>query len=470
MTFKRTVFLVLIFVIANTANSELNYSFTGNISVGLWGAKDYDFTSDKVFNENGDTILGKDRYPAGYLEVMPFGSVGLNIKTNKVDFCFELGIGRCLSSSKYTYTSVGSYSFNYKYSFSVRPDNFYGELHLGNVFSLLGGKSSIPCSFYVTNQLLYWNNGFNTYDALDYGSKPLLQIKISKNFGSIINLTTKIAAIVPDTVGYALACFKTKDTTVFDINGIPSKKALVIHSLILSSAYGEYMIKRTIPRFEGSLDFNLTWKFLHINPQFAGGYQQYTMMFKPYLINSQPPYDYSAKQVVQSYLIGGKLDVGIGPVTIGYAVAGGMNPGVYGVNTINAFRSRRLSNYDIFYPTTTPPMLNGNMVKENGYLNPEQVKDVKTYYTGHIKKMAWFGKVKPVKYLSLEGGFGMIKASHEYTFFDQQWHDVNAWFGRIELFLFDQLTLAPEVGQYRYGPKYGQGQFTFYGLTTSFRF
>ena len=164
-------------------------------------------------------------------------------------------------------------------------------------------------------------------------------------------------------------------------------------------------------------------------------------------------------------------------VTIAYSCAGGQNLGLYGVNIGNPFKWRGDPDADlinIFYPYARlagyGPSEEDPIFEKGSLIDPALAKSAKTLNNSYALEMAWIIKIKPWNFLSAEGGFGMVKASHDDPGRNSWWHDTYAWYGQVDVTVSNLLTLTPEFGYYFYGPGYKQGKFNYWGLNSQVRF
>ena len=120
-------------MISDFAAIEVNYH--GNIKFGAWWIKEWDFTDTIISRTRTqidtviemDTIRGEDPHPLTNLEILPFGSLGINIKKERLDFCFDLGIGKNIYDFEYFYGQTGGYLIVKKKSFFVGEHIFDGH-------------------------------------------------------------------------------------------------------------------------------------------------------------------------------------------------------------------------------------------------------------------------------------------------------------------------------------------------------
>lgn len=475
-----TITLVWALIVPVSAALEVNYH--GNISFGAWWGKEWDFTDTitEVVN-NGttkDTIMGEDPYPTTYLDVFPLGLLGLEIKKENLNFYFDMGIGRSIYDFRYSTSNTGGIFFGKKNTYSVRFRKFYAEWNINDAFSLLLGQNSTPCNFSASNQALFGGNGMGNCGVLETGSLPMIQFMAEKSVSDAIKLNGKVAAVMVDTVLMLLPTdYRIKDTTIIDASSgqeVVKSKVIANSPKILKN---NLKANLQFPKVEGRFDFSFQRKSFRYNLFTTGGFQQYDILYKPTINIEDPDESIAIKQPIQSYVWGINSDVSIGPVMVAYSCAGGQNLGMYGANIGNPFKWRGDVNGDlvnIFYPWGRRAGYYAS--QDTGTFNvgdlvdPAIAKSAKIINNSHALEMAWVGKVQPWDFLAIEGGYGLVKASHDDPSRTEWWNDNYCYYGQIEYTIAHALTITPEIGYYYYGHRNQQGKFLYWGLNTHVQF
>jgi hypothetical protein len=467
-------------LVAVTGNTEPKVDFYGNISFGTWWSKEWDFT-DSIVNVIGtDTIMGEDPTPTANLDVMPFGFLGLNLAKEKLKFCFEMGIGR----TTYDFQKSRSYTSGdflvRKNGFFVRFKKFFADWNINDHFTLQIGQNVTPANFSTSNQALFGGNdinGMNNCGVLEDGARPMMQFEAKRNFGKGIQLSGKAAVIMVDTMLMTLPTdFRIKDTSVVDTStGQTVIKSKIIANKVMQENKN-LKANVQIPKLEGSIDFSLTYRLIDYTLHLAGGFQQYDIVYK------HPPYyneeNIYPKATLQSYVWGVDNKLSIGRASIAYTCAGGKNLGIYGITIGNPFKWRGFVDaplVNIFYPWgraagTGSSELNGVVWALNDLVDPDLAKSARTLDNSYAMEMAWIGRVKPWEFVAAEGGYGIVKASHDDESRNQWWHDTRAWYGQLEFTIANVLVITPEVGYIYYGPARNQGQLSYGGMNARIKF
>ena len=449
----------LLLTMVAASQAEVDFDFNGNVILGAWWAKEYNFTDDWYWDENGDSIpSGKDPYPTSYTDIVPAGALGFDFKTDRLQFAFELGAGVNCYDFRHAFSATSGWFYNKRFNLMAMVRKFYGEWNIND---------STPCNFSASNQALYCGNGFSNTGVLTTGSRPLLQFKADKGIGDAFNITGKVAAILPDTLVFEVAAFDTKDTVV---NG--TEYAKVTMSQLLPKDEN-YKASVKIPKLEGYCGINFEHEIIGFALDVAAGYQNYKVIRRPKAHSKIEAGNYPGEIVIESYILGGNTSLKIGPVTAGFTYSGGKNLRPYGVMIGNPFRWRGLQGSQIitvFYPYAKTPTLDDQDLIVGDLIDPDRVDDVDKIDNSFSQEMAWILNVRPFEFLGGEGGYGMIKAYHEHSGTNSFWHNTRAFYGQISWKILEVITLTPEGGYYFYGPEINQGSFTYWGFNTSVEF
>lgn len=466
--------------------AEIEVNFNGDIKFGAWWIKEWDFTDTLISRKPSqidttvDSIFGEDPHPVTNLEILPFGFLGINLKKERLDFCFDLGIGKNIYDFEYLRSATLGQFFVKKKSFFVGFRNFYAQWNFNDAVSLLLGQSITPCNFTSSNQAFLGGNGMNNSGVLETGRRPMIECMVNKNIGNAMEIGGSVAAVMVDTILMTLPTYyKIRDTTVTDTaTGQSVVKSLIVENEVLELIGGLGILKANVelPKLEGRIDFNFQGKLFQNNLNLAAGYQKYDIVFRsPHSID--PEENIYAEAELTSYVWGLNNVVSFPMTTIAYSCAGGQNPGIYGVNIGNPFKWRGDPNADIiniFYPygrrAGYGPSEKDPIFEKGSLIDPELAKSAKTVSNSHLLEMAWIVNIRPWDFIAAEGGFGLVKASHDDPGRNQLWHDSYAWYGQIDVTVSNVLTITPEVGYYYYGPAYHQGKFYYWGLNSQVTF
>ena len=79
-------------------------------------------------------------------------------------------------------------------------------------------------------------------------------------------------------------------------------------------------------------------------------------------------------------------------------------------------------------------------------------------------------KIKPLEFLSFEGGVGIVMGDHEFSPYSERFNDALAWYFQTELTVLEMMKITPEIGQYNYGPLKWWGRYFYWGLNTGIAF
>ena len=467
----------LTLLMAIPGNSELNADFYGNISFGTWWSKESDFTDSIISVDGTDTIMGEDPSPAANMDVMPFGILGIKLAKEKITCGFELGIGRIIYDFNFFQSMTSGNFLVKKKDFFVRFNKFFADWNINDHFALQIGQNVTPANFSTSNQALFGGNGMNNCGVLEDGARPMMQFMAKQTIGGAVQLSGKVAAIMVDTMLMTLPTdYRIKDTTVLDsISGQQVAKSIIIANQV-KEENKNLKANVQIPKLEGSFDFSLTYHLIEYTLHAAGGFQQYDIIYKPpinYLGENIYP-----KTTLQSYVWGVDNSVSVGMASIAYTCAGGKNLGIYGINIGNPFKWRGAVESDlvnIFYPWarragTGASEETGVVWSAGDIVDHDLAKSARTLDNSYALEMAWIGRLKPWEFVAAEGGYGLVKASHDDETRKIWWHDTHAWYGQVELTIANVLVITPEVGYFMYGPRYAQGDLIYGGMNARIKF
>jgi hypothetical protein len=421
--------------------------------------------------------MGEDPSPTANLDVMPFGFLGLNLAKEKIAFCFEMGIGRTTYDFQRSGSNTGGEYVVKKNGYFVRFKKFFADWNINDHFALRIGQDVTPANFSTSNQALWGGNGMNNTGVLEDGARPMMQFMAKRSFGEGLQFGGKVAAIMVDTILMTLPTdFRIKDTTIVDTStGQQIIKSKVIVNQVMKE---EKNLKANvqIPKLEGSIDCSLKYHVIDYTLHLAGGFQQYDIIFKhPIYYNEENIFP---KATLQSYVWGVDNKLSFGMASVAFTCAGGKNLGIYGITIGNPFKWRGFANADIvniFYPWgraagTGTSEQDGVVWAYGDLVDPELAKSARTLNNSYAMEMAWIGRIKPWEFMAAEGGYGLVKASHDDESRNQWWHDTRAWYGQLEFTIANVFVITPEVGYIYYGPARNQGQLSYGGMNARIKF
>jgi len=465
--------LVFLSVLTLPVHAAPTIEYYGSMAFGTWWGKEWDFTDSLIQKNDFDTIMGEDPSPVTNLDIMPFGTLGLDIAKENLKFLFELGIGKTAYDFKYGQSATSGNFLVKKNGYFARFNKFYADWSINDHLSLQIGQNTTPAGFSTSSQAYFGGNGLNNCGVLDNGNRPMLQFQAKNDFGNTIKINAKAAVIMVDTMLMTNPTdFRTKDTMVTDsISGQMFMKAKVIENIITNEPKN-LKADMQIPKIESSLEVDFYYKLINYRLQLTGGFQQYSIVFKK-------PIDYVngnvyPKAALQSYVWGVDNKLSLGAVSIGYSCSGGKNLGIYGTNIGNPFKWRGNTDaaiVNIFYPWAAEPGTSRtNPYPINTLLDPEVAKSAKTVYNSYALEMAGIGRIQPWHFMAIEGGYGLVKVNHDDELRNEYWHDTHAWYGQIEITIAKTFTITPEVGNFNYGPRYTQGKLFYWGMNSKVKF
>jgi len=495
---KNIVYTIsLLFTLLIPAVAVNNVDFYGNIRLGSWWSREQDFTKDTLrFNtSNNNTEIGHDTVPLYLMDFKPYGEFGFNIKTEKLKFVFGYGTITSLTGTRYYFSQTSGLFFGTRSTFFNQVNHCFGEWNITDNFSLLLGKTLSPCNFSTSNQGLYGGWGLKNCGVLTSGSRPQIQFSIKKNIGTAFSFNGKIAALPVDTIAIPYWNFVAKDTLFEDPDPITGELDTVpgIYLTLNQMEVNElHPIKNSYstPKFEASLGFNFEQDMFGFTLNVAGGYQEYKNIWKPFADSSNKQYDPATndlvkKETIQSYIAGIEGTVKVGPILLGATYTQGKNIGSYGVTIGNPYRMRDrpdADNITIHYPSNgradvlfpsgkTLPIISlddpSKLIRKDT-INLNEI-DL-SLHNSFTKEMAFVAKVKPLGYLSFEGGVGIIIPRHEDERKNSQAENTYTFYGQAEIEIGNSIILTPEGGYINYGPHHHQGVFYYGGFNATFKF
>lgn len=407
-----------------------DFDIYGKMYPSVWLTKTERFYDDTVsLDPDSNAIFGSDSVPLYYVTLWPYGTLGFKFKSDKIGACFEIGI-RQAAYEGFVTSEANTPLLQVREHMIVYAKNFYAEWYINDWMTLLIGKSAAPACFGSSNQRFYGGNSFSNTGNLWTGSNAMFQLAFGSNL-SADDLETgflweaKVAAIKVDSVAI---WFRNKENT---------------------------FSQAKFPKFEGSLGLHLEKDFFSASLEFAGGYQQFILSTQDQYV----PKD-SSEEPVDCYVLAIESKVKFGPVTLAYDWAWGQNLGAYGAAIGNPFVWRGTGKSDvvnIFYPY------------HDRIIDPVN-GDYWKIANGKGVEMCGILNVKPLDWLSFEGGYGYIHAKHDFWKYDFFWHDTHVYYGLVQFKVADLLNITPEVGQYFYGNEPGYGRFTYWGIELAIGF
>ncbi len=387
---------------------------------------------DTIFTTNDTTLdttsvdIDSDSIPLYYCTLWPYAKMGFKFNADKIGICVEIGLGH-LGAYESMINSVGVPVLVVRENMVMHLRKFYAEWFITDWMTLLIGQNDGPACFYTSNQALLGGNSFANTGALWTGRNAMFQLSFGTNLASGelesgFLWEAKAAAIKVDSVAVYV---QGKESTFSE-----SK----------------------FPKFEGSFGLHYENDFFATGCELAGGYQQYTLTAQ----HKDVLKDKGNKVPVNCYVLGADAKVKLGPVIAAYNFAWGQNLGAYGVYIGNPFVWRgtgRSDVVDIFYPKHEV-VLDTNGIPTDDY----------ELQNGKAMEMCAILNVKPLDWLSFEGGYGYIHAEHGYAKYDSLWNNTHAYYGHVQFKIAEILSVTPEFGQYLYGHKAGYGRFTYWGF------
>lgn len=400
-----------------------NFSIYGSVKTGLWWDR-YERVTDDTLTINQindtlfDTIVGKDPKPYNHFTLLPYGNLGIKYKGDRVGVTFDLGVSSAVKRAYLTGVTGIALLYSERYFAWVR--HFFAEVYLNDFLTLLIGQDFAPTCFITTsNQVYYGENSFLNTGSLYTGRKPMIEFIVGnlKN-NPTIGFEAKVAALIVDTC-----------------------------SVQFHQQY--YPLTNTkLPKLEGGGKIQINSGSFGADLNIVGGYQLYELVL---------PNEFDPKrqwtQPVNCFVFGAHAGVKVSVVSLKGDFATGKNWGPYGVYIGNPFQEKGVSTSyltNMFYPIYS------------GSLDSQNV----TQYESKTTEADVVLNVKPAKWLSFEGGFGFVHASHGDTALSAKWHDTYAGYFQAELTAWGFLTFTPEGGFYFYGPKKGYGRLIYWGLGT----
>jgi hypothetical protein len=308
---------------------------------------------------------------------------------------------------------------------------WYGELFLSDYFTVLVGQTYTPANFIESsNQAFMGGNSFLNVGSLYTGRSPMFQLTCENSkSGSPVNFEFKAAVV-------------KVDTTSLKINLI-----------------SDPIINVRIPKFEGSGTIKFSNDNVSFRAKAAGG----AVLRTEYI--SLKEGKYYTKSYINSGVFGLDLSAKVKMITLTANGNIGKNYGLYGVYFNTHFVTKITQKLflpeliKIFYP------YGEDFDKTGGKIFNSHAGAFDVILRGDI-----------CKWLSMEGGYGVLRAWHDYKgilevyTFHETWHNVNAFYVNMMFRIFNRFDVVPEFGMYDYGPKQKHGRLTYAGLQTVFNF
>ncbi len=411
-----------------------DFDIYGRVAPAAWFTKRERFYDDSIGVDTvtGNAIIESDSLPLYYCTLWPFGEFGFKLNSERIGVCTEFGVRQSVYSGYIS--GATSPKFRTRELWAIYTRHFYLEWYINDWVSLLLGKTEAPACFFPSDQRFYGGNSFRNSGALYTGSNTMIQF----SFGN--DLTSE--EVTPSFSWKAKAAAVKVDTAAVKL-------------------YGEDNVKSEskFPKFEGSFEAQFEKDFFTANLELGGGFQQFIMTYK----GTQIEY-YKSQFKVNSYVLGYDLGLKVGPVSVAYNWAWGQDLGSYGVEISSPFLWRQVNApglsdvqtptlVDIFYPK------HFKVVDTTGSGN-----DYWELRHGKAVQMCAVLSVKPLKWLSFEGGYGYLHAEHEHPALDTTWEDTHAYYGGLRFKIAEILEVNPEFGQYIYGNEPGFGRMTYWGV------
>lgn len=418
---KKLIFLIALFTLPFSSKSA-DVDIYSKLKLGAWWIKTERFYDDSIgliFDTNTTTneidtsidyaddplspIFDNPWYPAGY--------TGFRFISDKFEGCIEFGI----IYSVYNVELHGTVSKRYilqnrKYSFLI--NKWYATWHINDYLSLQIGHDYTPVNFFQSNKALWYELEYTNIGCLYTGPRPMFQLSVHDD-NSLFEF--KVAAL------------KT-DTTLFLDNNIPL----------------DHTGETKIPKIETSVSCNFDKDFFAFNGKLASGFQQYGNIS----FNTSIPAD-SVRTKVNCFLVGADIGITLGAFTLIGDLFFGQNIGSYGVLVGDPFGWYKLDPYmQVYFPKDTQETIDAEW----------------KFYNSKATEISGVLKVKPLDWLSFEGGYGIVLGNHEFEQWNEIWDPTHSWYFQSVLTIFDQISFTPEAGQYIYGPGIGFGKKTYWGL------
>ena len=424
---RKLLFTILTLAAIVLPLKAADFDIYGRMYPSVWFTKTERFYDDSIgLDSDSNIIYDSDSIPLYYCTLWPYGTLGFKFKSDIIGACFEIGIRQGAYEGMIT-SEANTPLMQVREHMIVYAKNFYAEWYISDWMTLLIGKSAAPACFGSSNQRFYGGNSFSNTGNLWTGSNAMFQLAFGSNLSaddleSGFLWEAKVAAIKVDSVAI---WFRNKENT---------------------------FSQAKFPKFEGSAGLHFEKDFFCASLEFGGGYQQY-------ILSTQDPFvpKEDSEEPIDCYVLGVESKVKLGPVTAAYDWVWGKNVGSYGADIGNPFVWRgtgRSDVVDIFYP-----------IHEFDIQNQEW-----NMAEGKAVEMCGILNVKPLDWLSFEGGYGYIHAKHEYRKYDSLWNDTHAYYGQVQVKIANLLSVSPEAGQYFYGHKPGYGRFTYWGIELAIGF
>jgi len=471
--------LGFLMVLAVSVFAEVGVDLYGKVKLGSWWDKELDFTDDKYKIEQGVDannnpivipFYGPDPDPLYYMEMYPTGALGLDITSDKYDFCFEMGVGKNLYDYRTVFSQTSGFFYGTRRNEFARINCAFVDYHFNENISLLLGKDATPCNFSVSNQGLFGGNGFGNTGVMSTGSKAQLRFSAKTKVADNISINGQIAGIVPDTMTMPLMDFRAVDTVV---NG--ATMAYVTAAGIIQE--NNYRASVSIPKMEAAFNCEIESGFITGAINAAGGYLTYDVLYKLPAGMLEEQDRITSRETLESYVFGGCGEVKAGPVSLAATYSRGKNFGVYGVDIGNPFKWRAegiagSAGINVYFPWAAEIP-----VKYHDIITYDSLNEIKTHLldNSYTQEYAFIGKITPFKSLSIEGGVGFVTADHDNKkfFVRDSTNSVTvekttiAWYAQLEYTYADFVTISPEYGFYNYGKWRYNGTYTYWGFNTS---
>ncbi len=409
----------------------VDVDFYGELGVGSWVTNRNYVKDDTLVNMN-DTLI-EDTIPQVFNTVMPVGKFGLKIKAERFSACVEFMVLKAIHDYADFHATGNMLPKNEKDYLHLRQ--WYGELYLGDYFAILAGKTYTPANLLrFSNQVMFDQNSFLNTGGLYTRRKPMLQFSVGNaRTDAPLKFEIKAAGIKIDTAAIS----------------------------IMGESYP--MINSSLPKFELGAGITYDNDLLSLLFKTGGGYVQYEFISR----------DASARvrNKVQAMVAGFELAAKVGPVRLSFCSHIDQNAASYGIYwypqfvSMPALKTQLSEPLTIFFPY-------GKKMDSTG----AWVGDIENSHSaagGVVLRVELPGVME---WLALEAGYGIVRAWHEYDNaggdapFNENWHNINAFYANIEFDILECFKVTPEFGLYDYGPKWWYGRLIYGGLDARFYF
>ena len=447
--------LIFIFVLTAfiTESTALEWDFYGKFGSGIWWMKSHrqweDTTAripDTTTPDPDDTIytIEGDPFPINVSDFLSYGTFGVKLQGDKFKSVVEIGIHYNAYDTKAGGVGGddGEQFYYKKYNNLVNFKKWYFEWYFNDYLSILAGQDYVPTNFSPSNQAFYGENSFSNVGCLYTGRHPMIQFTAGNQLG------------VEEPKGFtwkAKAAVIKIDTTNFTI-----RNKYIDGSVYEDTVY--YYCEVKVPKLEARFEINYEGENVGFECNVAGGFQRYYqlgMHFSHFDTTNCPWFENGwEKYPIDAFLVGADLRVRLGMFKLALVGFRGQNPGIYGAFIGDAFGWW----FEDKYALNLTPIWTDDTLKPDQFLNSQ------------VYEVAAILSFKPMDNLVFECGGGTVQGEHASEVYTREWNPTYAWYFNTQYKILEKLQVKPEVGQYYYGPLFGFGKYTYWGLSTWIQF